>query len=214
MDNYKQGDIVGCKVLTIEPAAVIVETTEGVRGSIAMSEVAAGRIRNIREYVIQNKQIVCKILAVHANHLELSLRRVTGKEREEIEEQKKKERTLITILKSITKNADGIRKKIEEQEPLASFFDKLKADPTVIKPFVEKEEAEKIMQAVQTKEAAPKEVTTIITLSTSNENGLLDIQEICKNSAVKILIRASAIFACACLYSFPSVVMANLLEPR
>lgn len=186
MSEYKIGDSINCKVIAIEQAAVIVETDEKMKGSIAMSEVAAGRIRNIREYVIINKQIVCKILAVHTNHLELSLRRVTGKEREEIEEQRKKEKTLYTILKSITKNAETIKKKIEEREPLASFFDKLKADPSVIRPFVTKEEAEKIMHAVQIKDAAPKQVTKTITLTTSAETGLQDIQDICTNLSLAI----------------------------
>lgn len=194
MSEYKMGDIVNCKVIAIEQAAVIVETDKGAKGSIAMSEVAAGRIRNIREYVIINKQIVCKVLAAHTDHLELSLRRVTGKEREEIEEQRRKERTLLTILKSITKNAEAIKKKIEEQEPLASFFDKLKADPAVIKPFVIKEEAEKIMQAVQAKDAAPKQVTKTITLTTTSETGLQDIQTVCAELPLSIRYMGSGKF--------------------
>ncbi|MBM3230532.1 hypothetical protein FJZ22_02665 [Candidatus Pacearchaeota archaeon] len=176
--TYKPGDIITCQVRSIESASVQVETNAGEKGAIVMSEIAAGRIRNLREYVFVNKQIICKVLAVHKDHLELSLRRVTGKEREEAQEQAKKERTLRTMLKSITKNPEAIIEKILKEQGLADFFDSLKANPNVIKPFVNKEEAEKIITALTSKDENKKEVRQIIILSTHNENGVEDIKSL------------------------------------
>ncbi len=48
-------------------------------GLIHISEISPGRIRNIRDYVVEGKKIVCKILRVdkEKGHIDLSLRRVT-----------------------------------------------------------------------------------------------------------------------------------------
>jgi translation initiation factor 2 alpha subunit (eIF-2alpha) len=195
MHQYSEGDNVGCKVLAIGSATVTVETDEGTKGSIAMSEVAAGRIRNIREYVVVNKRIVCKVLAISKDHLELSLRRVTGKEREEIENQRKKERTLFTILKSITKNHETIITKILEKTSLAECYDAIKANPETIKPFVTKEEAEKIISAFSTKDTNIKECKTIVVLTTQNAQGVDDIKTVMTKKEAKIMYLGSGKFA-------------------
>ncbi|MSS74813.1 hypothetical protein EXS73_01170 [Candidatus Pacearchaeota archaeon] len=182
---HKQGDIITCHVKSIESASVHVETNTGEKGAIVMSEIAAGRIRNLREYVFVNKQIICKILTVKKDHLELSRRRVTGKEREEAQEQAKKERTIRTMLKSITKNPETIIEKILNEQTLADFFDALKANPAAIKPFVGKEEAEKIIAAMSTKDENKKEVRQVVVLTTHSENGVEDIRNLFSKKEVK-----------------------------
>lgn len=46
---------------------------------IHISEISPGRIRNIRDYVVEGKKIICKVLKVDLDkgHIDLSLRRVT-----------------------------------------------------------------------------------------------------------------------------------------
>ena len=80
--SYNEGDIILCTVEKIEGISVFVTIDKGGTGSIVTSEIAPGRIRNLRDYVVPNKKIVCKVLKVDPNgHVHLSLRRVTAKER-------------------------------------------------------------------------------------------------------------------------------------
>src|SRR3990172_9083617 len=95
-----EGDLVMCTVKKIEGASIFLELEDGTEGSLSLPEVSAGRIRNIRDFVSQGKKVVCKVLRITKGHPELSLRRVTAGEREEVKERYKKERTLTSILKT------------------------------------------------------------------------------------------------------------------
>ena len=192
--NYKEGDIVIGKVVRVEPTAVFVELAPGHEGAMVMSEVAAGRIRNLREYVFVNKQIVCKILQINKDHIQLSLRRVTGKEREEAQERFKKERTLMSVCKSILKDAKKVLDKIELDIPLADFYDQVKENPERIKPYVTKEEAEKMIAALKTKEDGKKVVKKTFTLTTTSETGLTDIKNVLTSVKASIAYLGSSKF--------------------
>ncbi len=72
-----EGSLVLCTVKKIEKTNIFLDIDGYGEGSMVLSEVAAGRIRNLREYVFPNKKIVCKILNIDKGHIELSLRRVT-----------------------------------------------------------------------------------------------------------------------------------------
>ena len=80
----KEEDLVLCTVTKIEGTTVFVNIEGNGQGTIIFPEIAAGRIRNIREYVVPNKKIVCKILQIFEGHPQLSLRRVTSKEKQEV----------------------------------------------------------------------------------------------------------------------------------
>src|SRR3989338_7649326 len=115
MENYQEGDLIICKVTDIVKTTVFVETLDGLKGSIVFSEVAPGRIRNIRAHVVPNKIIVCKILSARNDHLFLSLRRVKDKEKKELLEEYKKEKSLESLIKKITGDkCDDIIKKIKQ----------------------------------------------------------------------------------------------------
>src|SRR3989304_1204806 len=78
----EEGDIVLCTVDRIVGTTVFVKIEgEDSEGSIITAEIAPGRIRNLRDYVIPKKKIVCKILRVQGKNIELSLRRVTSKKK-------------------------------------------------------------------------------------------------------------------------------------
>ena len=89
-----------CTVKRIGGTTVFLEIEENGPGTMIFSEVSPGRIRNIRKYIVPNKKIVCKVLRIKDGNPELSLRRVTTKEREEVLEKHKKEKILSNIFKA------------------------------------------------------------------------------------------------------------------
>src|SRR3989344_364561 len=107
MKTYNEGDIILCEVKDVVKTTVFVETLDGMKGSIVFSEVAPGRIRNIRDYVVPKKIIACKILHIATDHLFLSLRRVKDKEKKEALEVYKKERSLESFIKKLLGNKSG-----------------------------------------------------------------------------------------------------------
>ena len=62
------------------------ESGKDLERSRILSEIAPGRIRNLREYVVTKKRIICKILRISGERIYLSLRRVTPKEQKEIKD--------------------------------------------------------------------------------------------------------------------------------
>lgn len=77
-------ELVICTVTGVQPHSVFARLDEYDKtGLIHISEIAPGRIRNIREYVQEGKKVVCKVLRVdrERGHIDLSLRRVNEKQR-------------------------------------------------------------------------------------------------------------------------------------
>jgi translation initiation factor 2 subunit 1 len=77
-------ELVICTVTQVQPHCVFCRLDEYDRtGLIHISEIAPGRIRNIREYVQEEKKIVCKVLRIdqQKGHIDLSLRRVNEMQR-------------------------------------------------------------------------------------------------------------------------------------
>src|SRR3989338_6089382 len=123
MIEIKEDDILLCTVRRIEGTTVFVDIEGNGQGNIVFSEVAPGRIRNIREFVTEGKKIVCKVLRVQGKHLELTLRRVTAKEREQVLEQNKKEKTLMAIIEPILKEkTSDFLKQIQAQYSTPADF--------------------------------------------------------------------------------------------
>ncbi|MBI2666658.1 S1 RNA-binding domain-containing protein [Candidatus Woesearchaeota archaeon] len=100
----EENEIVLCKVSKIFPNSVFVDILEyGNSGLIHISEIAPGRIRNLREYVTPDRQIVCKVLRVdrEKGHIDLSLRRVNSHERSEKLEEIKQELKAEQLVKNL-----------------------------------------------------------------------------------------------------------------
>ena len=139
-----EGQLVLCTVKVIDKANIFFDIEEQGEGSMVLSEVAAGRIRNLREYVFPGKKIVCKVLNVSNGHVELSLRRVTAKERQEVLERYKKERSFVSMLKTIASNPEEIVKKIKKEHDLVSFLEEAKDNTEILKKYFSKEQIEKL----------------------------------------------------------------------
>ena len=88
--EVKEGDIVLCKVTKILHSSVFADLLEfGTSGMIHISEIAPGRIRNLRDYVKEDKQIICVVLRINKErgHIDLSLRRVaSNQQRQKLDE--------------------------------------------------------------------------------------------------------------------------------
>ena len=72
------GDLVVCTVKKIlyHSIFVSIDEYENLEGMVHISEIAPGRIRNLRDYVIEGKKIVCKVLDINRQgNIDLSLRR-------------------------------------------------------------------------------------------------------------------------------------------
>lgn len=180
--NLEVGDIVLCTVEKIEGTIVFVKIHDGnqeTEGTITISEIAPGRIRNLRNYVVPKKKIACKVLRITENRIDLSLRRVTPKERKEVMEQYKQEKSYISILKRILGDkADEVIDKISSQERIYDFFEEVKENPEKLKELVSKEDAEKILDIINTQKQKKVIISKQIALKTTNPDGLEQIKRL------------------------------------
>ncbi|MFH1151978.1 MAG: hypothetical protein V1788_02525 [Nanoarchaeota archaeon] len=185
MAELEAEDIVLCTVERIEGTIVFVTIDEnGKQGSIILSEIAPGRIRNLRDYVVPKKKIICKILRISPNgNIDLSLRRVTKKEQQEMRELGKQEKSSTSILKSVLGDqSKEVVKKILEQDKVSDFLQEAKEDSKKLEKLVGKENAKKILDILNTQKQKKALVKKTISLKTSKPNGL----ELIKNILGKI----------------------------
>src|SRR5437879_8869996 len=98
------GDLVIATVTRVEDYGAYVKLDEykAVEGLVHISEISTTWVRNIRDHARQGQKLVLKVLRVNPqrNQIDLSLRRVTGREKSEKMLEWKKERKPDAILKS------------------------------------------------------------------------------------------------------------------
>ncbi len=175
----EEGDIVLCTVERIEGTNVFVIIEGNGEGIIVTSEIAAGRIRNLRDYVVPKKKIVCKVLRVSGNRIELSLRRVTQKEQKEILEQYKAERSYVSVIKSVLgEKADAAINEILEKEKLSDFLENAKIDSARLEEIVGKENAKKILDITGVQKTKIHAIKREIVMKSLKPNGADLIREI------------------------------------
>lgn len=185
MANYEleEGQIVLCTVDKILGTTVFVKIEGGGEGTITTSEISPGRIRNLRDYVVPGKSIVCKILSIKGDKIYLSLRRVKQNEKKELLDRISKEKSYKAILKTVLKEkANKIIEEIESNDSITDFFEKAKEDPKIIEKIVPKSDAEKIIKILETKKDKPKEIRHIITLSSDAPDGINKVKDILSSS--------------------------------
>jgi len=173
------GEIVLCTVDRIVGTIVFVKIEGNGEGSIIISEIAPGRIRNLRDYVFPKKKIVCKVLRISGDRIDLSLRRVTLKEQKEIKEQYKQEKSYKNILKSILgEEADKASKEILKESDLYSFLQEAKEDPKKLEKIVGKDNSKKIVDILNAQKQKKFVIKKEISLITTKPNGLELIKNI------------------------------------
>jgi len=178
----EHNEIVLCVVDRILGTTVFVRIPSyNKEGVVATSEVAPGRIRNIRDYVTVGKKIVCKILRVdeRTGHMDLSLRRVSKKETEEALEKESKERDAAAMLNIVIKEkAESVIEKIKQQyATLLEFFQNIeKIDPTSV--GLTKKEQEQFVKIIKEKPQKKVSINSKIKLKSDDADGVIRIKSI------------------------------------
>lgn len=175
--DYEEGDVVLCTVKNIVGTTVFVDIDGDGDGSIVLSEIAPGRIRNLRDYVVPHKKIVCKILKKGKDHYQLSLRRVTEKERKQVMDDYKKEKSGQMILKSVLKDkCPAVLDKIEGT--IADFLEEVKKDAKILEKHCSKEEIKKLLEILTKKKEKQQEIKKEFYLKSNQNNGIKTIKKI------------------------------------
>jgi len=186
-------EIVFCKVTKIYPNSVFVDLEEfpNKTGMIYISEIAPGRIRNLRDYVDVGRQIVCKVLKVDyaTGNIDLSLRRVNSVQKAEKLEEIKQELKAEALLKSVSEKLkkpmydlyEKISKKIfaSYSHLYLCFKDVANSGASLEKLGIDKDLAHELTQAISEKFRPPKvEIGGDISLTTYASDGLDRIKKV------------------------------------
>jgi len=102
-------ELVLCTVTAVHGHSVFAKLDEYDKGGmIHISEVSPGRIRNIRDYVVEGKKIICKVLKIDKTkgHIDLSLRRVNEGQRRKKNDEIKQEQKAEKIIEGVAKKID------------------------------------------------------------------------------------------------------------
>jgi|SRR3989344_2584793 len=188
----EQDEIVLCKVTKIFPNSVFVDLLEyGKQGMVHISEVSPGRIRNLRDFVSENRQIICKVLSINEEreHIDLSLRRVNSSQRkeklEEVKQELKAENLIQMLSKKLGQPIEKIYQKVAEKvlkdySYLYLCFRDVAAEEASLEELgIEKKLAQELTEVIIEK-FKPKKIIVQgeIRLSTYDENGLDKIKNV------------------------------------
>lgn len=117
-DYPEEGDLVVATVKRIESYGAYVTLDEygGKEGLVHISEVASKWVRNIRDQIKEGQKLVLKVLRVDPKRgqVDLSLRRVTGREKAEKLLQWKMDKKAESILKSAAEKLNGDEAELNE----------------------------------------------------------------------------------------------------
>ncbi len=115
----EEGELVLCTVTKVQSHSVFVRMDEFEKGAmIHISEVSPGRIRNIRDFVKEDKVIVCQVLRVNKErgYIDLSLRRVSENQKrkkiEEIKQEQKAEKIIEAVAEDLKKKPEQLYQEI------------------------------------------------------------------------------------------------------
>jgi len=191
--EIEEGDVVLCTVDRIIGTNVFVKihlNNEEIEGSIVFSEVASGRIRNIRNYVVPKKKIVCKVLRIQKSGVELSLRRVTKEEAKEVKKEYELEKNYEKIIKSVVgEAAEKIIEKIKEKGRVYDFLQKAKdsiKERKELENLLGKKNAEKIIEIIKKQKQKKSVLKKEIFVTTTEPDGINLIKELLKELSKKV----------------------------
>lgn len=185
------GDLVMATINTVMTYGVYANLDEyNKRGFLHISEISSARIRNIRDFVRENQKLVLKVLRVNTEkgHIDLSLRRVTKRERIEKIKSWKKDRKGEALLYVVSERLglprDEIYEKVgavlEEKYGLYDGFENvLKEGVSVLTQLNVSEEIAKVVLQVAEERIRVKTVKVggILEVRCPRPNGVKCIQE-------------------------------------
>ena len=175
----KEEDLVLCTVKKVTNTITFVELPNGQEGTIISSEIAPGRIKLMRQYVVPNKKVVCKILNISGNNINLSLRRVNSKEKKEVMQSFKQTQAINVAFKQIFKeNENKIEEKIlKDYENLEDFVNSAKNEESLILKYIPKENEEAIKKVIN-KKRKNEELKQNINIKCLEDDGVKRIKKI------------------------------------
>jgi len=175
----KEEDLVLCTVKEVTNTITFVELPNGQEGTIVSSEIAPGRIKLMRQYVVPNKKVVCKILNISGNNINLSLRRVNSKEKKEVMQSFKQTQAINVAFKQIFKeNENKIEEKIlKDYENLEDFVNSAKNEESLILKYIPKENEEAIKKVIN-KKRKNEELKQNINIKCLEDDGVKRIKKI------------------------------------
>lgn len=185
------GDLVMATIKTVMDYGVYANLDEyNKRGFLHISEISSARIRNIRDFVRENQKMVLKVLRVDTEkgHIDLSLRRVTKRERIEKVKSWKKDRKgealLYVVAERTGLSKDDVYQKVgavlEEKYGLYDGFEKtLKEGPSVLTQLNVPEDLATVVFQVAEERIKVKSVKVwgILEVRCTRPNGVRCIQE-------------------------------------
>ncbi len=180
------GEIVICTVKRVLPDSVFVDLDEyGREAMIHISEVAPGRIRNIRDFVKESKKVICKVLTVNKEkgYVDLSLRRVNQAQKinknNEFKQEQKAEKILQDLSKKLKLEIKEVyeiigNKLIEKYGTLTSAFNEITIDKTDLKDLKLDSNITKNLITIVKEKIKPQQVSinAIIKFETDASNGV------------------------------------------
>jgi len=175
----EEGDLVLCTVKKVTNTITFVELSDGEEGTIVSSEIAPGRIKLMRQYVVPNKKIVCKILEISGDRISLSLRRVNSKERKEVMQSYKQSQAINVAFKQIFKEKEEEvgDKILKDFKDLQEFVKSAQKDNSLISKYIPKENEEAIKKVVN-KKRKNEELKQIIKIKCLEDDGVKRIKKI------------------------------------
>lgn len=152
-------------------------------GLLHISEVASSWVRNIRSFIREGQKVVLKVLRVDVEkeHVDLSLRRVTKRERKEKILSWKKERKADTLLRTASEKL---------KMPIEEFYKK-------IEPLLEKE-FEEIHEEL---EKAAREGAGVLIKAGIPEDIAIVLEEVAKEKIKLPMVRVKGILNLQCAKS-------------
>lgn len=193
----EEGDLVLCTVERIEQTSVFVKLPSGQEGTLIISEIAPGRIKNLREYVMPNKKIVCKIMRLSGDRIDVSLRRVTSKERNEVMDRYKQEHTAKSAFNQILKEKSKQTEEtiLQDFPSLYDFILKAKENTNLVEKYIPKEFHEQLLKVLQKKKKGV-EVKKVIKIKCLENDGISRIKKILSipDKTIKITYLAAGTF--------------------
>jgi len=186
----EEGDLVLATVENVTNTMTSVRLESGQEGTIISSEIAPGRIKHMRQYVVPNKKIVCKILTISGERINLSLRRVTSKEKKEVMEKYKQNQAINIAFKQLfADETNSIKEKIlKDFERLQTFIDRAREDESIVDKYIPKEKMDAIKKILDKKKKS-HELKFDIKIKCLEEDGLFRIKRIfdLKNDRVSVI---------------------------
>jgi translation initiation factor 2 subunit 1 len=181
-----EDELVLCTVTAVHGNGVFAKLDEYDKtGMIHISEVSPGRIRNIRDFVVEGKKIVCKVLKIDRKkgHIDLSLRRVNEgqkrKKNNEIKQEQKAEKIVEGVAKKLNMDVKELYNKIggrifEKYEYMHECFNDLVVGKTSLEKIgVEEGFAREMTEAVKEKIRPPEvQVKGVLKLTSYDPDGI------------------------------------------